>query len=117
MCRGATLAASPCSSQSSRSRCCSRRWPRAPPSPRRRRARRPTPLAREALAAWEAGQEEAASTSWDARVAKLTLRPLLKLEVEVSELHVRVQPDTAADALAAGVVLRSLRIADMPPLT
>ena len=35
----------------------------------------------------------------------------------MSELHVRVQPDTAADALAAGVVLRSLRIADMPPLT
>ena len=59
-----------------------------------------TPLAteREALAAWEAGREEAAGASWvDAQIARLTHQLLPTLEV--SELHVRVQHDTADDAL------------------
>ena len=59
------------------------------------------PLAteREALAAWEAGREEAAGASWvDAQVARLTHQ--LPPTLEVSELHVRVQHGTADDALA-----------------
>lgn len=85
---------------------------------------------REALAAWEATQErsgeEGQPASWvDAQVDKLVRSLLQKLEVEVSDVHVRViephgggpaeGPPAAAPAGSAGlgVVLERLRISDL----
>ena len=75
---------------------------------------------REALAAWESvqdgGKEE--GLSWvDAQVDKLVRSLLQRLEVTIRDVHVRVQEYLGEGALAAGIVLQSLRIVDLPAPT
>jgi len=73
---------------------------------------------REALAAWEAVQEkggEEEKLNWvDAQVQKMVRGVMQKLEIEVIDVHVRIQRTMQADSLAAGLLLKSLRVNDLP---
>ena len=80
-----------------------------------------TEARREALRTWEAGPGRANDGGdggfWGGQVKKLLRSVLQKLEVEVSDVHVRVQQGRGASALAAGVRMRSLRVSNLeaPP--
>ena len=72
---------------------------------------------REALAAWESVQERGKDEgiSWvDAQVDKLVRSLLQQLEIDITDVHVRVQQRDGDGSLAAGILLPSLRIADLP---
>ena len=72
---------------------------------------------REALAAWESVQERGKDEgiSWvDAQVDKLVRSLLQQLEIDITDVHVRVQQRDGDGSLAAGILLPSLRISDLP---
>ena len=75
---------------------------------------------REALAAWEAVQEQRKDDVFSSfvgeQVDKLVRSMLQKLEVTVCDVQVRIQRGVGASALAAGITLRAVRVRDLPAL-
>ena len=71
----------------------------------------------ESLEAWEALQERKKEQhqGWvGEQVEKLVRGILQKLEISITNVHVRVQLGEGAGAIAAGVVLKSVQVTDLP---